>query len=78
VNRARQAAKRLGATYEDDGANVRVEAPPFHIWNEGDVHELVCTDADDAAERMAYGLSRCPHGRDCDWCNDNRVLTVVA
>ncbi len=52
------------------------EAPPFHIWNEGDVHELVCHDRQDLKERMAFGLRRCPF-KDCDWCNDNRVFTVV-
>jgi hypothetical protein len=53
------------------------EAPPFHIWNCSDVHELVCTDHADLRERMRYGVRRCDI-KDCDWCRDNRTLTVIA
>lgn len=74
---AKRMAKQFGAQYEDDGLNVRVEAPPFHRWCEGQVHELVCFDATDAADRMAHGLERCTLGVSCDWCNDNRTLKLV-
>lgn len=52
------------------------EAPPFHVWNEGDVHELVCFSMKDLRERMSYGVRRCTD-RDCDWCSDNRQLKLV-
>jgi hypothetical protein len=52
------------------------EAPPFHVWNEGDVHELVCHDRKDLKARMSHGIRRCTD-RDCDWCTDNRGLTIV-
>lgn len=52
------------------------EALPFYIWNEGDVHELVCSDKKDLKERMAYGIRRCVD-KNCDWCADNRILKVV-
>jgi hypothetical protein len=55
---------------------ITLEAPPFHIWNEGDVHELVCHDRQDLKERKAFGLRRCDIPQ-CDWCADNRVLKVV-
>ena len=48
--------------------DVRVEAPPFHVWCAG-VHELVCTDKRDAVERMASGFVVCEDA-DCDWCAD--------
>lgn len=48
---------------------VRVEAPPFHLWCEGGVHELVCCDKRDAVSRMAFGFIVC-EAPDCDWCND--------
>lgn len=47
---------------------VRVEAPPFHVWVEG-LHELVCTDKRDAVARMAGGFVVCDDP-DCDWCHD--------
>lgn len=47
---------------------VCVEAPPFHIWCCG-VHELVCTDKREAAERMSLGFIVCDD-IDCDWCAD--------
>jgi hypothetical protein len=53
------------------------EAKPFHVWNEGDVHELVCHDVTDLRERMKYGQRRCDF-TDCDWCNDNRKLELVS
>lgn len=53
------------------------EAPAFYIWNEGDVHELVCHDKQDLKERMKFGIRRCTN-KDCDWCNDNKVLRVVS
>ena len=52
------------------------EAEPFHIWNEGDVHELVCFNRADLKARMAFGQRRCTD-KDCDWCNDNRELRLV-
>lgn len=52
------------------------EAKPFHVWNEGGVHELVCHDRKDLTERKRFGQSRCTI-IDCDWCNDNRKLTCV-
>ena len=52
------------------------EAPPFHIWNEGDVHELVCHDYKDLRERARFGIRRCTNP-DCDWCADTRKLEVV-
>lgn len=52
------------------------EAPSFHIWNEGNVHELVCYDKADLKSRMKFGYRRCLD-KDCDWCADNRILTVV-
>ena len=54
----------------------RKEAPPFHLWNEGDVHELVCHDAQDLKARIKFGVSRCTN-HDCDWCADNRRLVLV-
>jgi len=54
----------------------RMEAPPFHVWNEGGVHELVCDDARDLKSRMGFGVSRCTD-RDCDWCRDNRALVLI-
>lgn len=53
------------------------EAPAFHVWNEGDVHELVCHDRADLKQRMSFGIRRCIN-QDCDWCNDNRTLVVVS
>lgn len=50
--------------------DVRVEAPRFHVWCEGHVHELVCVDKRDAVERMAFGFVVCDEAQ-CDWCNDN-------
>lgn len=47
---------------------VRVEAPPFHVWCEG-VHELVCFDRRDAVRRMEGGFVVC-EDPDCDWCLD--------
>jgi hypothetical protein len=52
------------------------EAPPFHVWNEGMVHELVCHDVKDLRNRMKFGVSRCTD-KDCDWCSDNRKLQLV-
>lgn len=46
---------------------VRVEAPPYHVWCEGHVHELVCFDKRDAVSRMSYGFTVCDTP-DCDWC----------
>lgn len=77
MKRLRALAEALGAAVAGDREEVRVEAPPFHRWLSGGVHELVCFGVTDAAERMAVGLERCPDGRDCDWCNDNRELRVV-
>lgn len=74
---AKGMAERLGATYVDDGMCVRVEAPPHHVWSCAMVHEIVCLDDQDAAERMAYGLERCPHPGDCDWCRDVSELRLV-
>lgn len=54
----------------------RKEAPPFHVWNEGHVHELVCHSARDLKDRLSYGYSRCSD-RDCDWCQDNRQLNLI-
>ena len=55
---------------------VTKEAPAFHVWNEGDVHELVCHDTKDLKARMQYGIRRCTTP-DCDWCSDNRQLVLV-
>jgi hypothetical protein len=77
MSKASQLAKRLGARYVNDGAEVRIEAPPFHRWAIDQLHELVCTDPDDALERMAQGIEHCPDGTACDWCNDNRGLRLV-
>lgn len=74
---ARVKAQVMGARYVDDGASIRVEAPPFHVWRCSRVHELVCTDAADALARMAPGVERCPDSQDCDWCTENRLLTIV-
>lgn len=52
------------------------EAPPFHIWNEGDVHELVCSDAADLKDRIKFGIRRCDNLH-CDWCADNRILQLL-
>jgi hypothetical protein len=52
------------------------EAPAFHVWNEGDVHELVCHSQTDLKDRMRFGYRRCTD-RGCDWCGDNQKLTVV-
>lgn len=48
---------------------VRVEAPPYHVWCDGGVHELVCCDKRDAVSRMKYGFVTCD-ASDCDWCSD--------
>jgi hypothetical protein len=53
------------------------EAKPFHVWNEGGVHELVCDSADDLRARARFGQSRCMLIPNCDWCNDTRRLTLV-
>lgn len=58
-----------------DEIEIRVEAPPFHTWNCDDVHEIVCCDVQDARERMLYGVDRCTDP-ECEWCADNRKLTV--
>lgn len=73
-----QLARSLGAKLEDDGCNIRIEAPAFHVWAIDQVHELVCHDAFDARERMEQGLERCTDP-DCDWCRDTRrdMLTVI-
>lgn len=52
------------------------EAPPFHIWNEDDVHELVCYDKADLKSRKSFGYRRCDY-KDCDWCNDKKELKLI-
>lgn len=54
----------------------RKEAKPFHVWVEGGVHEMVCSDMEEMRSRMKFGQERCTD-RDCDWCSDNRKLTLV-
>jgi hypothetical protein len=54
----------------------RCEAPPFHVWIDGGVHELVSFSRDDLKRRMALGVERCTE-KDCDWCNGKRELTVI-
>jgi hypothetical protein len=66
----------IGSSGESEVAMYTMEAPAFHIWNEGDVHELVCYNRKDLQTRMAFGIRRCTN-KDCDWCSDNRRLTVV-
>lgn len=75
--RAERAAKRFGASYINDGGEITVEAPPFHIWNEGDVHMLVCHSEQDAIQRMSFGLRRCEDVASCDWCLEHRKLRIV-
>jgi hypothetical protein len=77
----RTLARRLGARVEDEKSfgfhSCRVEAPKRQLWNEGDVHEMVCEvyqpwkpDYADLLSRMGHGLRDCTDP-DCDWCNDN-------
>ena len=58
--------KKVASVYgttitQQDKYEVRVEAPPFHVWLDGMVHELVCFDVTDAKDRMAVGIERCGH-----------------
>jgi hypothetical protein len=54
----------------------REEAPLFHVWNEGGVHELVCHDKADLHRRKSFGISRCTD-KDCDWCAENRTHKLI-
>lgn len=56
--------------------SIELEAPPFHVWTASGTHAIICTDRKDARERSAYGVERCTDP-DCDWCADNRQLTLV-
>lgn len=50
---------------------IRVEAPPFHVWFSG-IHELVCFDKRDAVARMQDGFTVC-EDPECDWCHDTEL-----
>jgi hypothetical protein len=75
-------AKKYKATVVDEKVGYThsccIEAPKNHIWNEGDVHELVDEsnrpwkpDYADLISRMNYGISECELAKigECEWCN---------
>ena len=79
LRQVRELARELSATFTKEryGNEIRcgVEAPAGHIWNCGDLHELVDwtavgwkPDYADLIARMSYGVAPCPF-EDCDWCN---------
>lgn len=59
----------------------RLEADPFHVWNDGGVHEMVSEGfvskgtrallRADLLDRAKHGQSRC-ETPDCEWCEDTR------
>lgn len=69
-------AHQLGGKIVEDDEVVAIDAPPFHFWREGNVHQLVCFDYPDAVARMQHGVERC-HDRYCDICAETRVLRLV-
>ncbi len=74
-------AKKLGATIEYGVVGrkyeILVEAPPHYHWEEGDIHELVVSQAngfpvnelwEDIYSRMIGGVAKCT-AETCSWAD---------
>jgi len=65
---AREIAAR-GATFEiaDDGM-INVDLPRNRTWRANGLHTILCHDAADVRERMAYGIADGPCDDACEVC----------